>query len=77
LFTGAVFTSPRVVAVAPTKTILPATFFFGNVLLITSTAEMTFDVPERSGEKLSSIDLASSVGTRRSPTCRPFGRTMN
>src|SRR5215218_7721343 len=77
LLTGAVFTSPSVVAVAPMKTILPATLFFGNVLLITSTAEITFAVPERSGEKLSSIDLASSVGTNRSPICNPCGRTMN
>ena len=59
------------------KTILPATFFFGNVPSITSAAEITFDVSERSGEKFRSIDFASSVGTKRSPICTPSGRTMN
>ena len=76
LFTGAVFTSPRVVAVAPMNTIFPASFFFGTVPLNTSTAEMTFDVPERSGAKLRSIALASSVGTKRLPICTPSGRTI-
>ena len=77
MLTGAVFTSPSVVDVAPMKTILPFTFLAGIVPLITSAAEITFDVPDRSGEKLRSIDFASSVGTKRSPICTPFGRTMN
>src|SRR5262245_62102374 len=64
LLTGAVLTSPRVVAVAPMNTILPATFFLSNELLITSAAEITFDVPDRSGEKFKVIDLASPVGMK-------------
>ena len=57
LLTGAVFTSPRVVDVAPMKTILPFTFLAGIVPSSTSAAEITFSELDRSGEKLSSIDL--------------------
>ncbi len=43
---------------------------------ITSAAEITRDGSESFCEKLSSIDFAPPVGTKRSPICTPFGRTI-